>query len=65
MIRWTMAGILSLLFNLPFFFVVNRFMGSTSDPYEIATQFLITQALSFTFSVVLVLFLKTQARKPT
>ena len=65
MLKLSSAGILSLLFTPMFFLLVLRIMGSTSDPLDMIFRLTISQAISLTFSVILLFVLKVKARTPT
>jgi len=65
-LRWSTAGILSMLFNPIFFLLTIRLMGWTpEDPLDVIFRLTIAQIISFAFSVILVLVLNTKARSPT
>jgi len=65
MLKLSSAGILSLLFTPMFFLLVLRLMGSSSDPLDTIFRLTLAQAMSLTFSVILLTVLKIKARTPT
>lgn len=65
MMRWSVAGLLSLMFNPIFFLLVLRLMGMTTDPLDIIFRLTIAQICSFIFSFFLTIALNWKARSPT
>lgn len=62
--KWSMAGILSILFTPVFYLVVLRFVGQSADPLDTIFWLGVAQLISFTFSLFLTIALNWKARSP-